>query len=123
MQLILQSRALKPTGWQIQAPSTKEDVVALQAELMNRALNRTVTAEDFALGNQALRTFAQILCPRPVVQVTQTVTQSVDVQAEMERSKRSREALARMNETGRDAVYEYITAMAGNETRPSSSKP
>jgi hypothetical protein len=59
--------------------------------------------------------------PKAPINLTQTVTQTVDLQREAELRKRSQEKLRAMDEKGRDAVFEYIAAM--DEKGPSPSQP
>jgi hypothetical protein len=119
LQLALLARALKPADFPFN-PITPDDVRALQVELMHRHLQRVITPDDFAMCNQAVRNLREIICPRPIVQVIQTVTQNVDVAAEAQRSK---QALLKLDDKGRDAVYEYIATMATDETGPLPSQP
>jgi hypothetical protein len=65
---------MKPVGWHVEIPRTKDDLVALQVELLNRSLQRTITQNDFALGNQAVRNLKDILGPAPApIQDRETV--------------------------------------------------
>lgn len=50
--------------------------------------------------------------PKTPINLTQVVSQTVDMKTEQERQQHSREILSKMDEKGRDAVYEYITAMS-----------
>ena len=102
LQLALYARALKPVDWKIPIPKTKDDVVALQVELMNRNFERTITPDDFSGCNQAVKTLAGIICPKPVPNVTVHVEQTLD----MRKLKRKVDA---MNENG--MCYRYLYSL------------
>lgn len=72
LQLALQARALKPVQVRIQVPESKDDLVKLQVDLMQWNFDRKITAEDYALGNQALRNVGNWILPAP------TAPESVD---------------------------------------------
>lgn len=62
LQLALFARSLQPADWQFD-PHNTEDIRGLQVELMHRHLNRTISATDFSLNNQAVGNLIKIITP------------------------------------------------------------
>jgi hypothetical protein len=60
LQLALLARSMQPADFKFD-PKTREDLRSLQVELLHRHLLRTISATDFALGNQAVGNLSRIM--------------------------------------------------------------
>jgi hypothetical protein len=59
------SGSIKPVDVKIPIPQTKADIVKMQVDLMQWNYDRKITAEDYALGNQAIRNLTRLIAPEP----------------------------------------------------------
>ena len=75
IQLALLARSLQKVNLPILIPATREDLVKLQVSLMELNFNRTITASDFSLGNQAVRNLITLIAPPQAPQM-QTLVQT-----------------------------------------------
>lgn len=109
LQLALLVRAQKPVELSFDT-KTVEGVAQFVHDVIQARLDKKLGPEDVNCFKGMCEVLLKIYLPTP------TIKQEVPMDThERERGKKT---LEEMDEQGRNAVYEYITAMATNEARP-----